>query len=102
MGYDRVMNAKHRLKSFSKAALSEVAEKGQEWDFNARLPSDLVIQLPEGEYPTVVAMSHRHKHGQPCEEHCRCGVMLEGRLVTFDVPLWYFNSLPEGDFEIDV
>jgi hypothetical protein len=93
--------AKHRLKAFSKTALLEAASKGEQWGFNGRLPLPLVDSLPDGEYPAVIVMAHHHRQGQPCEAHCRCGVILNERLTTFDVPQWFFEALPEGDFEID-
>jgi hypothetical protein len=62
--------------------------------YNARLSPDEVDRLPDADYPVVVALPHAHKDGVSCEEHCRCGVVLGGTLVTVDVPAWFVGTLP--------
>lgn len=95
------MATKRRLPAFSKAAHREAANMGGYWGYNARLSPDEVDRLPDGDYPVVVTLPHAHKDGVTCEEHCRCGVLLDGTLVTLDVPAWFVGTLPEKEFVLD-
>lgn len=95
------MKSTHRLPAFSKAALREVANMADAWGYNAKLEAELVDQLPEVDYPVVLTIAHAHKLGVSCEPHCRCGVILDGTLVTVDVPAWFVGTLPEGEFVLD-
>lgn len=85
-------------KYFTKSTLLEVVAKADEWNFNAQLPVELVQGLKEGKYPVGMTLPHNHRDGQPCEEHRRCCLVLNGKSVTLDVPLEVFENLPEAEF----
>jgi hypothetical protein len=54
-----------------------------------------------GTPPAVMTLPHAHKDGVTCEEHCRCGVLLDGTFVSVDVPAWFVGTLPEKEFVLD-
>lgn len=83
--------------------LIEIADKGEDWDFNRQLCSIAIRQLPDNlevTYPVELYTPHEHRHGQLCEVHIRMMLSLIGDVAFADVPLDYFNSLPAAYFVI--
>lgn len=79
--------------------LVEIADKGEDWDFNRQLCPVAIRQLPDDlelTYPVVLHSTHEHRHGEPCELHMRMMFTLPDDNAFADVPLEYFDSLPIG------
>lgn len=78
--------------------LIEIADRADRWDFNRQLDSKAVRTLPKGRgivYPVSMTLPHEHRHGEPCEPHMRLVVDMPNDTAIVDVPLDYFNKLPE-------
>ncbi|MFH5803189.1 hypothetical protein [Alienimonas sp. DA493] len=77
--------------------LTEIADRGDEWDFNRQLCPEAVRELlSEGHeiYPVVHELPHRHRRFQPCEPHVRVVFETGGAIGIADVPTDYARDLP--------
>jgi hypothetical protein len=90
---------KYRLvKYFTKELFQEAARNADKWDYNRQLDLEAINTLPDGRFPVSDNFPHYHRHFEPAEEHMRAFVMTdaEGGIVAVDMPLDFWERLPEG------
>ena len=79
--------------------LCEIADHSDLWDFNRQLDSKAVRRLPKQQnlaYPVIQTLLHEHRHFEPCEQHMRLVIDIQGDVAIADVPLNYFDKLPKS------
>lgn len=98
-------------KHFTKWLLTEAARLGPEWGYNRRLDPNLVATLPDHNFPVVYKLVHEHRARRQCEPHMRCVLLVarkvphldhldpawESRHVIVDVPMEFYEALPEHE-----
>jgi hypothetical protein len=111
VGGRRPVEIRLRGQHFTKSLLVEAASKGPAWDYNRQLDPEKIGTLPDFNFPVKLAFFHRHRHGQPCEPHVRCVVLISRQHPSFvaaypdrfertyaivDVPTDFFRALPRS------
>jgi len=111
VGTGRLVEIKLRGQYFTKSLLVEAASRGFAWGYNRQLDPDKIGPLPDFNFPVRLAFIHRHRHGQPCEPHVRCVVLISRQHPNFvaahpdrfvrdysivDVPTDFFWALPRS------